>query len=388
MESRREGEGPDAGRRRCDAAGDRGATAQEGFGAPREGAADPTAQGDAADPRFGRGAEAPALVRLHTAPDVFLVRVPFKNISTSETNCYVIADGGETLVVDTGAPTEEGAEVLASALDELGVDLSRASFFLTHLHLDHAGLIDRVAPADAPVYVNRVDFDFMEAATFDGEFRAKAEAQVVAEGFDSDIVHRFARFGMGIRAFDPDGRDVRFVSEGDAIRVGSQELRVVDTAGHTPGHIALFHPASGFLFSGDHILFSISPGLGLRPGISDTMGIYLANLRKVLDLGPTRLLHSHGELRDDWRERVRWLIGHHEERVEQAFGLIAGRPGAKGAGVVRRLTWNVPMPFEKVNPAQKWCIVEGGVIILNHLVEQGRIVREPDSSGVNRYRVA
>ena len=43
------------------------------------------------------------------APDVYLVQVPFENISTSATNCYVIMDGGEALVVDTGAPSDEGA---------------------------------------------------------------------------------------------------------------------------------------------------------------------------------------------------------------------------------------------------------------------------------------
>ena len=87
------------------------------------------------------------------APDVYLVQVPFENISTSATNCYVIMDGGEALVVDTGAPSDEGAKVLSDALDELGVDRGRAKWFLTHFHLDHAGLIDRVVPEGAPLFM-------------------------------------------------------------------------------------------------------------------------------------------------------------------------------------------------------------------------------------------
>ena len=42
--------------------------------------------------------------QINSGPDVYLVRVPFLNISTSETNCYLICDGGECLAVDTGAP--------------------------------------------------------------------------------------------------------------------------------------------------------------------------------------------------------------------------------------------------------------------------------------------
>ena len=44
--------------------------------------------------------------QINAAPDVFLVEVPFPNLSTSSTNCYVVRDGDESLVVDTGAPSD------------------------------------------------------------------------------------------------------------------------------------------------------------------------------------------------------------------------------------------------------------------------------------------
>ena len=319
-------------------------------------------------------------------PNVYLVRVPFLNISTSETNCYLICDDGECLAVDTGAPTDDGAALLNAAIDELGIDRSRMSFFLTHLHMDHAGLIDAVAPKPASIYLSLTDFNLM-AASGDPEYLRITEAQASAEGFDCELVHKSARYGMGIPSFSPEGRNLQFVGEGDVIAVGSHRFEVIDTAGHTPGHLSLFHRESGMLFSGDHILFSISPGLGLRLGIVDTMGIYLKNLEKVRNLGISQLLHSHGEIRPDWRERIAWLENHHRERVEQAFGIIAKHPGIKGSDVVKSLTWNVPQKWEDIYPAQKWCIVEGGIIILNHLIAQGRIKREADEADINHYWV-
>ena len=74
--------------------------------------------------------------------------MPFQNISTNDTNCYIVKDGDDVLVIDTGAPSDEGFAILDAALDELDVDRTRMRFFLTHLHLDHAGLVDRrAAPA-------------------------------------------------------------------------------------------------------------------------------------------------------------------------------------------------------------------------------------------------
>lgn len=176
--------------------------------------------------------------QINSSPDVYLVRVPFLNISTSETNCYLICDGGECLAVDTGAPTPEGAVLLDAAIDELGIDKARMSFFLTHLHMDHAGLIDHVAPKEAPIALSLTDFNLM-AASSDAEYLRITEAQVSAEGFDCDLVHKSARYGMGIPSFKPEGRNLKFVAEGDVIVVGQTKLEVVDTAGHTPGHLAL-----------------------------------------------------------------------------------------------------------------------------------------------------
>ena len=99
--------------------------------------------------------------QINAAPDVFLVEVPFPNLSTSSTNCYVVRDGDEALVVDTGAPSDEAACALETALREIGVDKANARFFLTHLHLDHAGLVNRVALPGSAVYASKTDLDAM-----------------------------------------------------------------------------------------------------------------------------------------------------------------------------------------------------------------------------------
>lgn len=326
-------------------------------------------------------------VKVNSSPDVYMIRVPFMNISTSETNAYVVLDQGECLVIDTGAPSKEGAALFEAALDELGVDRSRLSFFLTHLHMDHAGLIDEVAPACAPLYLSKTDFDYMLDSSSD-RYWEEAEAQVRAEGFSAESIRAFGRYGIGIESFNSEGRDLRFVAQGDEISVGSVTLRVVDTAGHTPGHLSLYHEESGLMFIGDHVLFVISPSLGLRPGIENTMRTYIDNLRKLLSFDISKLMVAHGPLQDGWRERIEWMIGHNRRRIDLAQRYIAEHPQTSGFEVILNLKWNVPFDsWEQIPDGQKWCIIESGIIILHHLVAEGRVLKTLDEQGIYRYSI-
>lgn len=328
-------------------------------------------------------------VQVGANPHVYMVRVPFENISTSETNAYLIIDEGECLVVDTGAPSEEGEALLRAAFEELGVTEGHVSFFLTHLHLDHMGLIDAVAPVSAPLYLTRAEYDHLRHSR-DAARREAYRGRFLDEGYAPEQIDRFSDPGENATLFDFEGRDMRFVSDGDCIQVGSLTFRVIDTAGHTVGHISLFHEESGLLFCGDHVLFVISPSLGFCPGNPDIMGTYLANLAKLEGMGISRLLVSHGPLRDedDWRARVRWMIAHHQERIDEAAGVIAASSGLSGAEVIRRLKWNVPCAWEDIPDLQMWCIAESGIVVLDHLVCEGRVKRIADECGVNRYEIA
>ncbi|WP_080797623.1 MBL fold metallo-hydrolase [Arabiibacter massiliensis] len=323
--------------------------------------------------------------QVNANPDVFEIKVPFANVSTSATNCFVVMDGGEALVVDTGAPTDEGAGVLDAALDELGVDRARATFFLTHLHLDHAGLVDRVVPEGAPLLMSAVDFDAVRASRASTAYDA-SRRRLVAEGVGASDASGYARYAVEPPLFDPERVRATFVSEGDEVPVGRFRFQVIEVPGHTPGHLALFEPDSGILFGGDHVLFVISPGIAPSPDGADSLQAYLDSLAKVRALGCSRLFVSHGEPRDDFAERIDWLEAHHRERLEEAAGIVAAHPGLTGEQVVRRIKWNVPHDaWEDISFVQRWCILMEGLVILDHLADRGLVRREEGEAGVRRY---
>ncbi|QOS69633.1 MBL fold metallo-hydrolase [Eggerthella guodeyinii] len=326
-----------------------------------------------------------AFVQVHGDPDVFEVRVPFENISTSDTNCFIVQDGDDALVIDTGAPSDEGCAILDAALDELGVDRARLRFFLTHLHLDHAGLVDRVALPGAKLYVSPVDFEAVRASRAASSYDAARRA-FVAEGVSPSDASGYARYAVEPRLFDASRLTLVPSCEGDVVEVGRWRLRVVETPGHTPGHLALYEPESRILFGGDHVLFVISPSIALFPGADDGLQAYLDSLAKVRRLGVKRLFVSHGDERDDFDARIDWLAAHHLERLEETRGIVSAQPGLTGEEVIRAIKWNVPFDtWGEISFVQRWCIVTEGVVILNHLVDRGLVRREPDEAGVNRY---
>lgn len=326
-----------------------------------------------------------ACVQVHRDPDVFEVRVPFENISTNDTNCYIVRDGDDTLVVDTGAPSDEGFAILDAALAELGVDRARAAFFLTHLHLDHAGLVDRIALPGARLYVSPVDFEAVRASRAASSYDSARRA-FVAEGVSPSDASGYARYAVEPRLFDASRLTLVPSCEGDAIDVGRYRFRVVETPGHTPGHLSLYEPQSRILFSGDHVLFVISPSIALFPDGADGLQAYLDSLDKVRRLACRRLFVSHGEPRDDFEARIDWLAAHHLERLDETRAIVRENPGLAGEEVIRAIRWNVPFDtWEAISFVQRWCIVTEGLVILNHLVDRRAIRREPDEAGIHRY---
>lgn len=325
-------------------------------------------------------------------PEIYQLRVPFANVVTTETNVYVLRDGDDVLVVDSGAPTEGAALYFAAALEELGVDPRRARYFLTHLHFDHAGLAGDFVPEEATVYLGRHELPAAQPDFSERSARYSCE-RFVGEGLtpaEAERAHAPLRVATPI---DVERRPVVVVDDGDEVRVGRHRLRVVEVPGHTRGHVALLHPASGICFTGDHVLFIISPGLSLFLDGGDALRTYLDSLDKLDALGCSRLLISHGDNRLDFPERIEWLRHHHEKRLA-AMESVVSEAAARGeeptgAQVIRGVRWKVPGgDIGACEPLQQWSIYTLGIVLLDHLVSEGRLARRRDEAGVHRYRLA
>lgn len=320
----------------------------------------------------------PVLKRIHTDPDIYMVEIPFKNLNTESTNCFIVRDGDDTLVVDTGAPTDFGADMLLRAIEESGAKPSDCSFFLTHLHMDHVGLMGSVAQPGATVYVNGCDLALYRRFASGAE-RVPLKERLLCEGVppeEADAYVEAAHRFIDPRLFDPYAYDLRMPASGSSLFVGRFDMRVLATPGHTPGHQSLVVPAADAVIGGDHVLEVISPSVACFGGIETGMRDYFASLDRLEREPFDRLLVAHGGLlsRDEALARIAWLRGHHLERMD-AMVFYAEKGGAQSAyDIIRQVQWNVPVDsWRQISVAQRWCVISHGLAMIAYLVDSGRL---------------
>ena len=108
----------------------------------------------------------------------------------------------------------------------------------------------------------------------------------------------------------------RTFREGTAIETGDGPVRVVETPGHAPEHLAFETPAG--VVSGDLAVAQGSVVVGAPEG---DMRAYLTSLRRLYARDPERLYPGHGPTIEEPRATIRRLIAHRldrERRVRQA----------------------------------------------------------------------
>lgn len=267
--------------------------------------------------------------KVFSNPDVYCVRVPFVNLGSGESNCYIVRDDGDCLVVDPGAANEVGMRRVRNALFELGVAPGECKVFLTHTHFDHAESTRVLFPGGTCVYVSEVGF----------EERNPIRAEAARELF----VRRMLKMGATLAdaeeysrndyepTFLPAGAfDYRFVREGDEVHVGRFVFDVVEVPGHTLDLVCLVGRDGAPSFTGDEVIFGTTPSVDAPFDGEDALALYMEGLGLSGD-GPQRLAL--------WRsdgKRVFGASGIQSERFgEKRFFGSVGRQlhGPRGARV-------------------------------------------------------
>lgn len=166
-------------------------------------------------------------------------------------SAYIIYRGGEAALIDTGVPSSEG--LILNALEEIGLGWSSVGHvILTHRHDDHQGSLDAVLASTpgSPWYAGAQD---MEAIN--------APSQGLA-------------VGDGDKVFD---------------------LDIIDSPGHTLGHISVLDSTSGVLVAGDALFGEGGGVIGSLPQFTTDMELANASVSKLAGFDYDVLLFGHGE---------------------------------------------------------------------------------------------
>ena len=182
------------------------------------------------------------------------------------TNCYLIADETARQAVLFDAPDHTTGPLLEEAAAR-GWDL--IGLWLTHGHFDHF--------ADHAVVRQRFP-----------AIKILLHALDEPKALHPDMQTRLFQLPFVIPPLKADAP----VADNQKLKIGSLEVVVLHTPGHSPGHVAYHFPGEQVLIGGDLI---IGGSIG-RTDLPDSNHRQMeASIRRVMDLpAATRLLGGHG----------------------------------------------------------------------------------------------
>ncbi|MFA5066066.1 MAG: MBL fold metallo-hydrolase [Dehalococcoidia bacterium] len=316
-------------------------------------------------------------------PGLYKIELPLPKNPLKSVNCYVIKGSDRNLIIDTGMNRPECKEVMMPALQKLGIDLNRTDLFVTHLHADHFGLTGDLATESSICYFGRAETKIVKGP----RHWADLLDYYTANGFPLQVLKESMAKHPGYLYSPSRLVDITEVDDGQVIEVGGYALRCVETPGHSPGHMCLYDEGKKILFSGDHILFDITPNIAHWPEMGDALGDYLNSLDKAGTLEAELVLPAHRSSWHEHKKRIQELKEHHRVRLEEAIAAL--KQGDKTAyQVAPYITWKIEAKEWKDFPiVQQWFAMGETIAHLIYLLEREKI-RKYNEDGLTYYTLA
>lgn len=161
-----------------------------------------------------------------------------------QTNCYIIESKGKCLIIDPGGDLEK-------IINKIDPDTKKITIVNTHFHYDHT-------------LVNN-------------ELRQKFNAEVLIHEKEKNFI---------------DFKADKFLKDGEIIKIGDHDFKIIHTPGHSEGSICLL--TEEIVFSGDTLFKNGYGRTDLPGGDQKKMEKSLKKLKSFLEEG-TKVYPGHGE---------------------------------------------------------------------------------------------
>ena len=327
--------------------------------------------------------------RVEVAPGVCWIRMPLP-YALNHINLWTLDEGEGFAVVDTGTRTEDGAAVWHELFSALPAGQVPTRVFVTHMHPDHVGMAGWITRKfNVRLWMTRLEYLSVRVMAADTGREAPPDAINFYRraGWGEAAIEsyrvRFGNFGKHIHALP---ESYHRLSDGDALRIGDQDWRVITGSGHSPEHACLYSPTLKVLISGDQVLPRISSNVSVNPmePDADPLGDWMASLDKLKREVPddVLVLPSHNEpfrglharldaLATGQRralDRLRRRLAEPRRAIDVFGALFARQIAETDVGLLGMATGE-------------------SMACLNYLLHRGELAAELDEAGVRWYRL-
>ncbi|MEL7566283.1 MAG: MBL fold metallo-hydrolase [Dehalobacterium sp.] len=308
--------------------------------------------------------------------NIFIINVPLPGSPLKNINSYLIKGTDRNLLIDTGFNTPVCYDVLNKGLIDLNADMRQTDIFLTHLHSDHSGLALSIASDNTKVFIGEADKKGMENF-FKTEHWNLIDAQFRAFGFPQVELDENKSKNPASIYMPANQGEYMGICDGFVIDLGNYRLRCIDTPGHTPGHMCVYDEDHKILFSGDHIIFDITPNITSWMNVENSLGSYLQSLNKIKKLNIEFTLSAHRKAMGNCHTRIDELIHHHNVRINEVYQIVSNFGGITTYDAASKMVWSIrAKSWTEFPVAQKWFAVGEASAHLEYLRCKGMIKRD------------
>ncbi|SDX16510.1 Glyoxylase, beta-lactamase superfamily II [Marininema mesophilum] len=208
----------------------------------------------------------------------------------------VIEQDDYAILIDAGYPGQ--LSFFREEMEKAGVPLEMTSkIIITHQDIDHIGSLPAILneiPGKVEVLAHSLEKPFIQGD------RPLIKGQALLKGVEAWPKEKQQEMNQLKTLFEnpPKSHVDQTISGGDELPyVGG--LAVIDTPGHTPGHISLYHPPTKTLITGDALFVMDGKLVGPPPQLTIDMESAIASVKGLMEYDIERLICYHGGLYED-----------------------------------------------------------------------------------------
>ncbi len=322
-------------------------------------------------------------------PGIFWFPVELPMMGPDFVNCYILEDGEEIVIFDTGVNLGNTKDIWVDVLQRYFPQKKIKYVVITHHHPDHIGLAGWLSEKyDAPIYCTRTAFTMAKMLSLDVQEKVTLNtknfwkrAGMAKQILDEKLKSRPFNFGDGVY---PLNYGFIRLKESDQININGIKWRVKVGNGHAPEHATFWSDELNLIIAGDQILPGISSNLGVYPTEpqADTVGDWIETCERFLISANDEqiVLPGHGLPFSGLPRRLNQLIDNHTGALKRIRDSLNQSPKTAAdlfSAIFKR----------DINKREYLLALHEAVGHVNHLYELGEADRELREDGALIYRL-